>query len=169
MKKKVQKIQKIQKKITNVRKQSIRRIKGAVNRCQCPNNRLFIIALLTFIAYLLLEVTIRIYNLYRLVPVVDVPSHLVGGAALGCGIFWIVSLNQVKQKGIFTFFLAIVGAFIWELFETLQELIFYNPPYLIDIFWWDGFWDVVVTILGAILAILTIKSNIRWIEKKHKP
>lgn len=137
-------------------KKRIRQIQEGIHRCRFPHNHLFIATLLSIIFYLLVEVALRIYNLYKDIPIVDVPSHFVGGIALGFIAYWSLSLTEVRRKGLAMIVLVFGGAVIWEILETLQELVFYNPPYLRDIFWWDGFWDVIITVLGGIFALLII-------------
>jgi len=148
---------------SKTRKKFNRRIKGIqkeIHKFYLPHNNLFIATLLSIIFFLLVEVAIRIYNLYKDVPLIDVPSHLVGGIALGFIASWALSLTDIKSKKIYVVVFAFIGALVWEILETLQELVFYNPPYLQDIFWWDGFWDVIVTTLGGIIA-LSIISYLR--------
>lgn len=140
-------------KIKRFGKKVVKNIQHQVHCYRCPNNNLFIIALISFILFLLVELTLRIYDLYRDIPLVDVPSHLFGGVAMAMGIYWILSLTGVKKKKITTMVFTLVGAIIWEIFETLQELLFYNPPHLQDFFFWDGFWDVIITITGGLLAL----------------
>ena len=142
-----------------------KRISKAIKRCRCPNNNLFITALIAFILFLLVELTIRIYDLYKDAPFVDIPSHFFGGVALFIGIFWIISLTTIKKKKFVALTLAFISAIVWEVFETLQEFVIYNPPHMKDIFFWDGFWDVIFTFLGAlggllILYFLKTRTNI---------
>ncbi len=121
-----------------------------------PNNNLFIVALLSTIIFLLVEVTLRIYDLYRTAPWVDIPSHFTAGAALGIIFLWIVSLSGAKHKKSAVLFFVLAAGLLWEVMEILQEMVFYNPPYLKDYFFWDGFFDVIVNILGAALTIFII-------------
>jgi len=140
-------------KIRKFRTKVVQKIQHQVHCYKCPNNHLFITALLSLVFFLLLELTLRIYDLYRDAPLVDVPSHLFGGAAMAMGIYWVLSLTIVEKKKIATIVFTIIGAIIWEILETLQELLFYNPPYLMDFFFWDGFWDVIITTTGGLLAL----------------
>ena len=48
-------------------------------KCRCPNNRLFIIVLSFIIIFLLIELVIRIYNLYKTTPFVDILIYLFTG------------------------------------------------------------------------------------------
>jgi len=132
-------------------------------RFRCPNNDLFILALIFLIVFLLIELALRIYNLYYYEPFVDVPSHFFAGLAIGIGTLWILSLTDIKRKKISTLFYTFVIAVIWEILETLQEIVIENPPYLRDIFFWDGFWDIIVTVMGGafvfvLIPILKIKD-----------
>lgn len=134
-------------------------------RCSCPNNTLFIIALFSLIFFLFIEVVIRTYALYSSAPLVDIPSHFFAGIALAAGIYWITSLTSIQRKKSVTLFLTFVGAGIWEVLETLEELVIVNPPLLRDVFFWDGFWDIIITVIGgafalALFYILKRKTNL---------
>lgn len=127
-----------------------------INRCRCPNNGLFIVALVLLATFLTVEMVIRMYNLYFHEPMVDVPSHFFAGLAIGAGAAWVWSLNEVRRKKLATLGVTLVVAIIWEILETLQELVVENPPYLRDIFFWDGFSDIIVTVLGGVFSLLFI-------------
>jgi len=151
------------KRISKIKKEG----KEAMQRCMCPNNNLFVATLIAFIVFLLVELTGRIYDLYRTVPVIDIPAHFFAGIALGIGIYWIVSLTAVKRKKMVTLTWGIIAALVWEVFETLQEFVIYNPPYLRDIFFWDGFWDVIFTflgVLGGLLVIYQLKNKTKILD-----
>ncbi|MFH0752058.1 MAG: hypothetical protein V1914_00495 [archaeon] len=119
-------------------------------------DKLFVISLISVIVFLLVELTIRIYNLYKELPLVDVPSHLFAGIALGIGIYWILNIEHIPKRQGLTMTFTLAGALIWEVLETLEELVVENPPYLQDIFFWDGFFDIVVTVLGGSLGLLIL-------------
>lgn len=140
-------------KIRKFRTKVVQNIQRQVHCYKCPNNNLFITALLSLVLFLLLELTLRIYDFYRDAPLVDILSHLFGGVAMAIGIYWVLSLTIVEKKKIATIVFTLIGAIIWEILETLQELLFYNPPYLMDFFFWDGFWDVIITTTGSLLAL----------------
>lgn len=142
------------KKIKKLKKRIKKRIKP--KRFVWPHNNLFIIALLSLIVFLALEVVIRSYNLYKEAPLVDIPSHFFAGIALATILYWIVSLTTLRKKKFVVIFFTFVGASIWEVMETLEELIIYNPPYLRDFFFWDGFWDIIVTLVGGVLAVVIL-------------
>ncbi|MBW2996582.1 hypothetical protein KY332_04765 [Candidatus Woesearchaeota archaeon] len=130
--------------------------KRIAEKCRCPNNNLFITALLSIIVFLLVEVGARSYNLYNTIPNIDIPTHFFGGIALFIGILWIVSLSQVKYKRLAALVYTLAGAITWEIIETLEELVIYNPPYLRDIFFWDGVGDIIITMLGGIFGMFII-------------
>jgi hypothetical protein len=122
-----------------------------------PNNNLFIFALISLILFLSVELFLRIYNLYITVPWVDIPSHFTAGIAIASIIFWILSTAQIHKKKVFTVLFTFVAAAIWELLETLEEMVIENPPWMKDIFFWDGFWDIIVAIIGSLVALSVIK------------
>lgn len=125
-------------------------------RYAAPHNGLFIMALFLFIAFLLFEITTRIYDLYRVLPEVDIPSHFLAGLALGAGSYWFLSMTLVSRKKVSAVAFTFVGAIIWEILETLEELVIENPNHLKDIFFWDGFWDIIVTVIGGTAIVLFI-------------
>ena len=120
-------------------------------------------ALSLWVVALVIEVIIRTYDLYRIVPDVDVVSHLLAGVAMAASLFWLSD----KLKFPHYRFAAIIGTVIlsllWELTEALQELFVYNPPYLLDFFIWDGFFDVIVAVAGAAIFVF-IRKNIEHKE-----
>ena len=130
-----------------------RKLKGSVKKCKCPNNKLLIIALFSIILFLFLELLIRIYDLYRTAPSVDIASHFLGGIAAATTIYWLLSFTLIRNKELVTIILTLVLEAIAELIETLEELIVFNPPYLRDIFFWDGVGDIIVALVGAIFAL----------------
>lgn len=136
-------------------------------RCKCPNNSLFICALVSWIWFLLFELFLRIYSLYRQAPLVDVPSHLFAGIAIFASAIWYFSLTSVWNKRFYSLVVVAAVAVGWEIFEKLQELVVYNPPHLVDVFFWDGFADIIVTFLGGLVGLgllLLAKKAGTWID-----
>jgi hypothetical protein len=127
-----------------------------------PNTNLFILGLLLLIAFLFVELNIRMFNLYESAPWVDIPSHFLAGIAIGTIALWVISLTLVKRKKRdAVFYTFIVGA-IWEILESFEDYFIYNPPWLKDYFFWDGFWDIIVTTAGGLAAM----SFIVMLKKK---
>jgi len=122
----------------------------------CPNNSLFILALIFLIIFLLLELILRIYNLYFHEPLVDVPSHFFAGIAISAGATWIVSLVNIRRKKLFSVLVTLAVAIVWEVLEILEEMVVENPPHLQDVFFWDGFFDIMVTVFGGIFFIIIL-------------
>jgi hypothetical protein len=123
-----------------------------LQRCRCPNNGLFIIALILLATFLFIEVVARSYELYRVFPDVDVISHFFAGMAISAGSFWVMSLNSIRRKKIASIICTFIVAVIWEILETLEETVIQNSVYLRDIFFWDGFFDIFFTVLGGIFV-----------------
>ena len=139
-------------------------MKKRVHKCKCPNNNLLIVALILLVLFLLMETFIRTYNLYETAPFLDIPSHFFGGMALAGLSYWFLSVTSFKFKKTGTIALTFVGSLIWELLEKIQEALIENPPYLVDIFYWDGVLDVTVTLLGGFVAI----GVISYLKKKKR-
>lgn len=131
-------------------------MRSSFHRCRCPNNHLFVSALIAVVIFLLFELTARIYDLYRDLPNIDIPIHFLAGIALGLAIYWFFTLTEVRKKKTFTLLLTILAAAIWETLETLEELVSENKPYLRDFFYWDGFWDIIVTLIGGVSSLLIL-------------
>ncbi len=129
---------------------------GFAQRCSCPNNSLFILALILTIAFLLVELGIRIYDLYLHYPPVDIPSHLFSGLAISAGAYWILSLNKIIHKRSVSVSITFIAACFWELLEFLDEKIAPDPVHLQDKFIWDGLFDIIVTTSGGILLFLIL-------------
>ena len=127
-----------------------------LQRCRCPNNSLLIIALVLLIRFILFELGVRIYDLYLHLPPVDIPSHFLAGLAIAAGTYWITSLNRIRHKRSVVVGATFVVACIWEALETLDDMIANDPPHLQDLFFWDGFVDIIVTTLGGAALLLLI-------------
>ena len=131
---------------------------------RCPNNELFTTALMALVVFLGVELFIRIYNLYKYIPLVDVPSHIFAGIALGTGFYWILSLNQVYRKQFTTVLFTFIGAVVWEALETLEQLVIENPPWMVDVFFWDGFWDIIITVIGGYIGLAVVNYRLKQIR-----
>jgi len=137
-----------------------KKLKDKTKEHKVQRNNLLLLALLSVIVFLAIELFSRIYELYKYYPPIDIPTHIFGGIALATLLFYIIFTTSIKNKIKFTLLLTFIGACIWEVFESLEELIVSNffeiPEYLHDVFFWDGFADIIITSLGGIIAILLI-------------
>ncbi|MBR9691593.1 hypothetical protein GOV06_02305 [Candidatus Woesearchaeota archaeon] len=122
-------------------------------RCKFPHNELFFTALISLIIFLMMELFVRSFNLYKHLPFVDIPSHFFAGIALFIGIYWVLSLTAIIRKKTWAILLTFIASIFWEILETLEDLVLPNPSYLKDIFFWDGFWDIIVAIIGGLFGI----------------
>ncbi len=123
-------------------------------RYTCEDHNLLITALVLWIFALLAEVTWRTYELYRNSPSVDLISHFISGMALTATAYWLGYKFDIKHHNWFALNFTVLASLAWEILESLQEMVFYNPPYLIDYFFWDGFWDVIIAITAATVFLL---------------
>lgn len=104
------------------------------------------------VAFVVFEGCIRLFGWYRTAPWVDVPSHFLSGAAVTGLIYLRVSGSRVRRRlRAMTGNLAI--ALVWEGLEKLDEVFTPDPPHLRDVFFWDGFWDVVFALVGGLVWI----------------
>lgn len=134
------------------------KLKKIKNKFKLPYNNLFITALLLFIFFLLVELMARIYDLYEHWPLIDIPSHFFAGMAICCFSFWLINLSKIIFKKTTTLVFVFVVASFWEFLEILEEKItpFSVPPHLRDYFFWDGFWDIIVTFFGGLVLITAL-------------
>jgi len=117
------------------------------------HSRLLIAALLLCIAFLILESVIRIWDLYRLFPLVDLPSHFLSGMAACTLGYWGAVRAGVARPGGWGVAFSLLVAFGWEGVEAIQEWLWPDDlPWLRDVFLWDGVGDVLAAFAGALLA-----------------
>lgn len=128
-----------------------------------PNNNLLFLSLFFFIIFLVVEVTLRIWDLYRHIPLVDVPSHFFAGMAIACLAYWIYSLSEISRKKLMAIIVTLIVSLFWELLEIIQDEIIPNPPYLRDVFFWDGIWDTVSAIVGGFFLLFI---TLPYLKKK---
>ncbi|MBW3017053.1 hypothetical protein KY316_01670 [Candidatus Woesearchaeota archaeon] len=150
MEKSMQKFRELRAKVNSM-SQKLREMK----RKQVYSNYL-IFSLSMYVIYLVYEVTLRIYDLYMVTPVVGAPSHFFAGLGTGALLFLVFKSHNFRRVKTLSVFCSFLIAGLWELLEHVQEMIFYNPPTMIDYFFWDGFWDMVLFVLGSILALYAV-------------
>jgi len=122
-------------------------------RYRCPHNKLFITALTLLIAFLAAELMFRMFDLYRIFPAVDIISHFLSGMTLAVAIYWILTLTKVKRKALTAIIYTFFASIIWEILETLEEMVIPNPPYLSDYLIWDGVFDITVAVFAGLVAL----------------
>jgi hypothetical protein len=116
-------------------------------------------ALSLWVVALIIEVIIRTYDLYRIAPEVDVLSHFCAGVAMAASMFWLSDKIKFPYYRLAAIIGTLIISLLWELIEALQELVVVNPPYLLDFFFWDGFFDVIVALVGAGVFVF-VRRNI---------
>jgi hypothetical protein len=114
------------------------------------------IALYLSVPYILVEGSARLFELYRIFPHIDVPSHFFFGVGA-------TALLILMYKKSYKFSLAVILSIgiIWEMSEIVFDRIFPDfPNWYKDIFFWDGFWDITVKVLGSIIVgYVLIRKN----------
>lgn len=128
------------------------------------HSRLLIAALLLGVAFLALEVVARIWDLYRRFPPVDLPLHLLAGMAVCAFGYWVALRRGYPHPRGWALGLTLVVALAWEGAELVQERLWPDPPWLEDVFLWDGFFDVLASLLGGILAF----PFLRWLRRHFR-
>jgi uncharacterized membrane protein YjdF len=127
-----------------------------------PNvrSRLLIAALLLWVVFLFHETTVRSWDLYRRLPIVDVPGHFLAGMATTALLYWILKRRRTRSPHRTAIIVAFLLALLWEATERLQEVVSPDPRWLRDVFWWDGFFDVVAAVVGS----LVVFPLLRWLS-----
>ena len=113
-----------------------------------------IMALYLWGLFLLNETTIRTYDVYRIFPNIDLWAHFVAGIALAATAFWIADRFDLYHTNWLAFGITAGASLVWELIEITQQFLVVNPPHLYDIFFWDGFFDVILAVVGMITFVL---------------
>jgi len=84
---------------------------------------------------------------------IDIPSHFFAGMAIASLAIWLLHFTKGKYCNSFVLISTLIVAVFWEIFEMVGEAFILDPPYLQDFFFWDGFWDVVITLIGGYIFI----------------
>lgn len=129
-------------------------------------SRLLIAALLGAVTFLGWETIVRAWDLYRTAPLVDLPGHFLAGVASTALAYWYFQRRRSRRNRTdkpygLAILASIVIALIWEAIEKVQEMIAPDPAHLRDVFWWDGFTDVIAATVGAV-AVFPI---LRWLKR----
>jgi uncharacterized membrane protein YfcA len=128
------------------------------------HSRLLIAALSLAVFFLGVEVIIRIWDLYRLFPPVDLVSHVLAGMAVCAFAYWVVVRREGAQGRKGAILSTLVVALLWEGVELIQERLWPDPPWLEDVFFWDGVFDVIATVAGGFLAF----PFLRWLQRTFR-
>ncbi len=120
-------------------------------------SRVLIAALLGVVVFLSWETTVRTWDLYRTAPLVDIPGHFLAGMAATAISYWVLQRwrsrrNRTDRPYKLAVLASIVIALLWEAIEMVQEVVAPDPAHLRDVFWWDGFGDVVASTVGALVV-----------------
>jgi len=101
------------------------------------------------------------FRLFIIWPPIDIPMHFVGGGSIAAIIF------LIYNKNMWTSISSTFGILVlWEIFEMAGWRLFpkfINCAYVFceqDIFFWDGFFDLIVGMIAAFLVMwLVIRYN----------
>jgi len=149
-------------------KKVILRLENRLNKLKVyfKNSRLLTFAMFFTILWLLLELVARIYDFYRIIPWIDIPSHILAGIALAAFLTWFIYQSNIKRKNLLVILWVIAVSTVFEIGEILEEKIFPNQPlHLQDIFFWDGFWDIIMAIIGGLIFLALFKYRLRKMLK----
>ena len=105
------------------------------------------------------EGAIRMLDLYRRAPWVDVPSHFLSGAAVTAAIFLYLTHHRSPRRVWRSSVGNVAVALAWEAAEIFDEVITPDPPHLQDVFLWDGFWDVVSALAGGSVLLWALRHK----------
>ena len=116
-------------------------------------------ALYSWVLFLVYEVFVRAFDLYGPIPEVDIVGHFLAGIALGATFLWIGRKNHITWRNWFVVGGSIAMSLLWEAAEKIEDSVYPNPDYLIDIFFWDGVSDIIIALLGTSLYLLIKHFN----------
>lgn len=120
------------------------------------NFELFSIASISMILFLSIELFSRIQNLYEVFPYIDIITHFLAGLSLFLMAYWLANIMRDRYKKRLSFLFVFISSVIWEIVETIEEMLVVNPPHLKDIFFWDGFFDIFWALVGAGIGVMYI-------------
>lgn len=112
-------------------------------------------------AFAVVEGTIRLFDLYRRFPWVDVPSHLLSGAAVTALLVLYLNRRGVRRWVGWSLFGNVIVALGWEVAETVDEIVSPDPVHLQDVFVWDGLGDIASALLGGVILLWAISRKKR--------
>ena len=136
-------------------------------RIRFLNLYLLAIALILTAVFLSFELFLRIHDLYKPMYWVDIPSHFFAGMAIASLTIWLLHFTKGKYRNSFVMISTLIVALFWEVLETIGEVFIPDPPYLQDFFFWDGFWDVAVTVIGGYAFIWLFDHYIKIKLRKY--
>lgn len=137
------------------------RFNGRRLRFLVKHLEMIILALFLGVVFLFFELMLRMYDLYRVAYWVDVPSHFFGGMALAGLALMFLYLTRWKYKDLYAVFFVFLAAWVWEFLEYIGDWLIPQPYYLLDFFFWDGFWDIIITTVGAIAFVVVFNKYIK--------
>ena len=125
---------------------------------------MIILGLFLAVVFISFELFLRIHDLYRVAYWVDVPSHLFGGMAVASLALMTLDLTKFRLRKTYSFFTVFFVSIMWEILETIDDYITPDQPlYLKDYFFWDGFFDIIFTLVGGITFLVIFNV---YLEKK---
>lgn len=136
-------------------------------------SRLLIAGLLGAIIFLAWETLVRTWDLYRTAPIVDLPGHFLSGLAVTALAYWLLLWVRTR-RGIpgkpfgGAILVSFVVALAWEGVEGIQEVLAPDPAHLRDVFFWDGFFDVIAAMVGS-FAVFPLLRWLRGHSKAFRP
>ena len=115
------------------------------------------------------ETIVRTWDLYRRAPLVDLPGHFLAGCATTALAFWFFQRrrsrrNRTDKPYALAIWVSVAIALAWEGVETIQEILWPDPEHLRDVFWWNGFTDVIAATVGAACVF----PILRWLRRHFK-
>ena len=141
------------------------------NNSKISEIEMFMIALVLGLWFLTFESFIRARDLYRYLPIVDIPSHFFSGLALGLGFYWLM-LVLLKRKSLaflvtFSVILTFGAAITWEITEYIEDYVVPQSIHYMDYFVWDGFFDIIFTTGGSALILVFFYYNKKSVYKTN--
>jgi len=114
------------------------------------------VGLVVFLFAAILDGTARAIGWYATHTVIDVPIHFAWSMALAIILFLYFELDARD-----VFEVMIIGNILFEVGEMIHDKIIPQPPHHIDIFFWDGFSDILIGMIGVTVGWIIFQHTIK--------
>lgn len=114
------------------------------------------LALILVLPFILMEWYMRANGLYATMPYLDKPVHFLFGVGVA-GIVYLIYSKEHNPRLVLWW--AFILSMIWEMMEIIGDQVIPQSAGMTDLFFFDGFFDIVVSVIGAYLTYLFIKKR----------
>ena len=119
------------------------------------NPRLATITLVTIVCAFILDASARLLFWYETYPNIDIAIHFGWGVGMSLVLFL---FSKLRTRDVFE--IMIIGNLLFEFGEMWQDKILPQPAYMKDVFFWDGFFDIVVGLIGVGIGWIIFRRSL---------